>query len=151
MFNKNIKTIAAVLISSMLVYGIAFAQQVCCREIVNAGIPITAIIACDYASNDSWKIFPSHNRHAQLRPKLCRNILSLDFGSGNTCCETAHCNDYSKVTYVNHSFVQDSYPANKNANSFVNWIDSQTIFTPYRLPAVFKASPIYIIKQSIIC
>jgi hypothetical protein len=150
-FTKNIQTSAAVLISCIFVYGIAFAQQVCCREIVNAGIPAPTIIACDYISNDSPTIFPSHYRNTQLRPKLCRNILSLDFGSGNTCCETDRCNDYSKVTYLSLSFVQDSYPVNKYANTFVAGIDSQTSFAPYRLPAFFKASPIYIIKQSIIC
>jgi hypothetical protein len=150
-FNNSFQTTATVLISCILIYGIAFAQQVCCTNIIDADIPASSKIACDYTSDDSWTIFPSHNRNIQLRPKLCRKILSIDFGSGNTCCETNQCNDYNKVTYISLSFVQDSYPLNKNVNAQVAGIDSQTTFAPYRLPASFKPSPIYIIKQSIIC
>lgn len=151
MFSKNIQTSAAVFISCILAYGIAYAQQVCCSAIVNAGISTSTKIVCDYTSDHSWTTFSSHNRNTQLRPKLCWNKFSADFGSGNTCCETDHCNDYNQVTYISLSFVQDFYPLNKNANALDTGIDSQTTFEPYRLPTSFKASPIYIMKQSIIC
>lgn len=151
MFNKSIQSIAAVFISCIIVYGIAYAQQVCCSTIANTCISTSTVIACEYTSDHSWTTFSSRNRNTQLQPKLCWNKFSADFGSGNTCCETDHCNEYYKVTYISLSFVQDFYPLNKSTNALDAGIDSQTTFELYRLPTSFNFLPIYIIKQSFIC
>lgn len=151
MFNKKIKTIATVFISCALVYGIAFAQQTCCRDIVSAGKPLSKKIACDYTGDGSRVIFPSHNRNTRPQPKFCRSISSLDFGTGNTCCETDQCSSNNNLSYINFSFFQYSNSLNKGTNALVAGIDLRPTVAPYRPLRSFKASPIYIIKQSIIC
>ena len=151
MFNKDIQTSAAVFISCILVYGIAYAQQACCSAIVNAGISTSTKIACDYTSDHSWTTFSSYNRNTQLRPKLCWNKFSADFGSGNTCCETDRCDGYNQATYFSLSFIQDFFPLQKKVSSFDAGNSAQTTFEPYSLPTSLKVVPIYIMTQSIIC
>ena len=151
MHNKKIKTIATVFISCVLVYGIAFAQQVCCKDIVCTDKPSSIKIACDYAGGDSWVIFPSHNRNTQLQPKLCRSVSSLDYAAGNTCCETDPCSGDNILSYISLLLFQYSNSLNKGANARVAGIDLRSTFVPYRLQRSLKTLPLYIIKQSIIC
>ena len=151
LFNKIIQTCTAILISIIVVYGIVYAQQVCCSTIVNARIPSSIKISVSYNIDNSCRTSPSHSLNNQLTTNLCSNNFLADFGSRNTCCETDRCNRYNQATYFSLSFIQDFYPLQKKVSSFGAGKNAQTKFEPYSLPTPHKAVPIYIMTQSIIC
>jgi len=151
LFNKIIQTCTAILISIIVVYGIVYAQQVCCSTIVNACIPSSIKISVSYNIDNSCRTSPSHYLNNQLLTNLCSNNFLADFGSGNTCCETDRCNRYNQATYFSLSFIQDFYPLQKKVSYFGADNGAQTTFEPYSLPTSHKSVPIYIMTQSIIC
>ncbi len=151
LINKIIQTSTAIVISCIVVYGIVYAQQVCCSTMVNACIPASNRISGDYASGKSWTNSPSHHRNNQLQSNLYSKNVLADFGAGNTCCETDRCDSYNQATYFSLSFIQNFYPFQKNVSSFDAGNGAQTTFEPFSLPASLKAVPIYIMTQSIIC
>jgi len=151
LFNKSIPTSTAILISCIAVYGIVYAQQVCCSTFVNACIPTFNRVSDDYTSGNSWTTLPSHHHYSLLRSNPCLKNLNADFGSGNTCCETDRCDGYNQAAYISLSFIQDFYPLNKNVSISDTGNGSQTPFELYWLPTSLKALPIYIMTQSIIC
>jgi hypothetical protein len=150
-FNKIIQTSTAILITCIVVYGIMYAQQVCCSATVNACIPTSNRISVVYASGNSWTSSLSHQRSYQLRSNFCSKSFLADFGAGNTCCETDRCDSYNQATYFSLSVIQDLYPLQKNVSSYDAGNCPQTTFEPYSLPTSLKAVPIYIMTQSIIC
>lgn len=150
-FNKIIQISTAILISCIVVYGIVYAQQVCCGNIVEVCIPTSNRISVSYNIDNSCRISPSHYLNNQLQSNLCSKNILADFGPGNTCCETDRCDSYNQATYLSLSFIQDFYPLQKNVSSFDTGNGEQTAFEPYRLSTSLKAVPIYIITQSIIC
>lgn len=150
-FNKIIQISTAILISCIVVYGIVYAQQVCCGNIVEVCIPTSNRISVRYNIDNSCRISPSHYLNNQLQSNLCSKNILADFGPGNTCCETDRCDSYNQATYLSLSFIQDFYPLQKNVSSFDTGNGEQTAFEPYRLSTSLKAVPIYIITQSIIC
>lgn len=140
LFNKFILTSTAILISCTVVYGIVYAQQVCCTSMVNTCIPASNRILSGYTSGKSWTTSPSYHR----------NILA-GFGAENTCCQTDRCDSYKQATYFSLSFIQDLFPLQKNVSFFDADIGAQTTLEPYSQPTSLKAVPIYITTQSIIC
>jgi hypothetical protein len=151
LFTKIIQTIIAILIFCIVVYGIVYAQQVCCSTIVDACLPIFKMISVGYNSDYSCRISPSHNRNNQQQPILCsKNIIAV-FGSGNTCCETDRCDGYNQATEFSLSFIQDFYALQKNIGSFEAGNGARATFGPYNLSTAHKAIPIYILTESIIC
>ena len=151
LINKIIQTSTAIVISCIVVYGIAYAQQVCCSTIVDAYIPISNRISGGCTSGNSWTTPPLHHRNIQLQSNHCSKKVLADFGSGKTCCDTDRCDSYKQATYFSLSFIQDFYPLQKKVNSFDAGDGAQTAFEPYSLSTSLKAVPIYIITQSIIC
>ena len=150
-FNKIIPISTAILIFCIVVYGIVYAQQVCCSTIVDACIPASNRISDGYTISNSWTTPPLHNRNTQLRTNHCFKNIPADFGSGNTCCETDRCDNYNQASHFSLSFIQDFYPFQKNVSSFNAGNGAQTAFEPYSLSTSLKAVPIYIWTQSIIC
>jgi hypothetical protein len=149
--NKIIQTSTGIVISCIVVYGIVYAQQVCCSTMVNGCIPAFDRISGGYTSGKSWTNSQSYDRNYQLQSNLCSKNVLADFGSGNACCETDRCDSYNQATYFSLSFIQDFYPLQKNVSSFDAGNGAQTTFEPYSLPTSLKAVPIYIMTQSIIC
>jgi len=150
-FNKIIQINTAILISCIVVYGIVYAQQVCCSTIVDACIPAFNRILVSYNIDNSCKISPSACLNNALQSNLCSINIPADFGSGNTCCETDRCDKYNQATHISLSFIIDFYPLQKNVSSFDAGNGAQTAFEPYSLSTSLKAVPIYILTQSIIC
>lgn len=151
LFNKIIQTCTAILISIIVVYGIVYAQQICCSTIVNACIPSSIKISVSYNIDNSCRTTPPHYLNNQLLTNLCSNNFLGDFGSGNVCCETDRCDWYNQSTYLSLSFHQNFYPLQKKVSSFDAGDGAQTTFEPYGLQTSDKAVPIYIMTQSIIC
>jgi len=151
LFNKIIQTTTAILISCIVVYGIVYAQQVCCSTIVNACIQISNRNSVSYAIGNSCETSPSHHRNNQLQSNLCSKNFLSDFGEGNTCCETNRCDSYNQAAYFSLSSIQNLYPLQKTLSSFNVISGAQTNFEPKNLSTSLKAVPIYILAQSIIC
>jgi len=151
LITKIIQTITAILISCIVVYGIVYAQLVCCSTIVDTCIPTSNRISVGYNIDNSCRISPSHNRNNQQQPTLCSKNIIAAFGSGDTCCETNRCDGYNQETEFSLSFIQDFFPLQKNVNSFDAGNGAQARFEPYNLLTPHKAVPIYILKESIIC
>jgi len=149
--NKMIQTSTAIFISCIVVYGIAFAQQVCCSTIVDACISTFKRISVRYNIDNSCRISSLHNLNNQLQSNLCSNNILTDFGTGNTCCETDRCDGYNQTTEFSLSFVQGFYLFQKSVNSFDADNGAQSALEPYRISTSLKAAPIYILTQSIIC
>lgn len=150
-FNKFIQTSTVILISSIVVYGIVYLQQVCCSPIVDACIPASNRISGGYTSSNSWTTFPLQNRNNRLQSFLCSKNVPADFGAENTCCETDRCDSYNQVTYFSLSFIQEFYPLQKSVSSFNTGNGAQTAFEPFSLSTSLKVVPIFILTQSIIC
>jgi len=151
MITKIIHTITTILISCIIVYGIVYAQQVCCSTIVDTCISTSNRISVGYNIDNSCRISPSHNRNNQQQPTLCSKNIIADFGSGNTCCETNRCDGYNQVTEFILSVIQDFFPLQKNVNSFDAGAGAQARFESYNLLTPHKTVLIYILKESIIC
>ena len=151
LITKIIQTITAILISCIVVYGINYAQLVCCSTIVDTCISTSNRISVGYNIDNSCRISPSHNRNNQQQATLCSKNIIADFGPGNTCCETNRCDGYNQVTEFILSFIQDFSPLQKNVNPFDAGAGAQARFESYNLLTPHKAVPIYILKESIIC
>jgi len=118
LFNNIIQTTTAILISCIVVYGIVYAQQICCSTIVDACIPTSNRISVSYTIGNSCETSPSHHRNNQLQSNLCsKNILS-EFGEGNICCATNRCDSYNQAAYFSLSSIQNLYPLQKTLSSF---------------------------------
>jgi len=150
LFNKFILSSTAILISCIIVYGIVYAQQVCCTTMVNACIPASNRVLGGYIIDKSWTNSQSYDRKNELRSNLCSKNVLANFGAVNTCCQTDRCDSNNKATYFSLSFVQDFYPLPKNASPFDAGDGAQTAFEPDSLSTSLKVSPIYLITQSII-
>ena len=152
LINEIIQTGTAILISCIVVYGIVYAQKLCCSTIVDACIPTFKLISVRYKVDNSCRISPSHDLNNKLQSNLSSNNTMVGFGSRNTCCETDHrCVNYDRASHFSLSFVQDFYPLQKNVSSFDAGNGEQAACEPYRLPTSLKAVPIYLLTQSIIC
>ena len=148
---KIIHTITTILISCIIVYGIVYAQQVCCSTIADACIPTFKRILDSYIIDNCCRTSPSHNRDNQLQSNFCSENIIADFGSDNTCCETDRCDGYNQVTEFSLSFIQDFYPLQKNVSSFDAGNGAKATFQPYNISTLHKAVPIYILIETIIC
>ena len=151
LIDKIIQTSTAILISCIVVYGIVYAQPICCSTIVDACIPTSNRISVSYNIDNSCRTVHSHHFNNQLQSTLCSKNIPADFGSGNTCCETDRCDGYNQAAEFSLSFIQDFYPLQKNLGSFDAGNGTQARFEPYNLSTSHKAIPIYILTESIIC
>jgi len=86
-----------------------------------------------------------------LESFICSENYLTDFGAENTCCETDGCDSYNRSTVFSLSFSQDLYPLQKVESIFDAGNGGQTKLKPDTLLISFKAAPIYILTQSIIC
>ncbi len=151
LITKITQTITAILIICIVVYGIVYAQQVCCSTIADTCIPTANRISVNYNIDNSCRISPSHNLNNQQQPTLCSKSIIADFGLGDTCCETDRCDGYNLVTAFSLSFVQEFYPLQINVSSFDAGNGAQTTCQPYNLSTPHRTVPIYILTESIIC
>jgi hypothetical protein len=148
LIKKFIQTSSAILILCIAVYGIVCAQQVCCSTIVTDCIQASNRYSAVHRTDSACKTSPSHHLNNQLIP----NSLFNNFGAGDTCCETDHCDEYSQTTYTIPSLRYDFYPLQKTVSAFdAGNNGAQTTIEPYSLPPSLNAVPIYILTQSIIC
>jgi len=146
---KIIQTIT--LIFCIVVYGIVYAQQACCRTIIDDCIPTSNRMPVSYNIDNFCRISPSHNLNNQLQSTLCYKKILADFGSGNTCCETDRSDGYNQATEFLLSFIQNFYLLKKNLSPFDAGNGPTAAFQPYNLSTPYKAVPIYILTESIIC
>ena len=151
LLNKFILTGTTILIFCVVAYGIVYAQQVCCNTLVNTCIQAFNRISGGSASGSSWTTTTLQHRNIQLHSNICSKNIAADFGAGNACCQTDHCDSNSQATYFSLSFVQDFYPLQKSASFFHAGDGAQTAFDPDSLSASLKTLPVYLITQSVIC
>jgi hypothetical protein len=151
LINKFIQIITATLLFMIVVYGIVYAQQVCCSKIAEACIPTFNRVSDSYIIDDCCKISPTHNRNNQLLSAISSENLLEDFGSGNTCCETDRCDGYNQATVFSISFIKDFYPFQTIVRSFDADSGVQSAFHPNKRLIFPNAVPIYILTESIIC
>jgi hypothetical protein len=149
--HKIIQTCTAISISCMVVYGIVYAQQVCCSDMVITCIPASNRIFSGYTGDRSWTSSQSYERNTQLRPNLCSKKILADFSPGNECCEADRCDNYKQTAYFSLSLVQDLITLQKTSSSFEADDGMQTAFEPHSKPTALNSVPIYILTQSIIC
>ena len=135
-FNRIVKIGIAILIICIVLYGIAYAQRVCCSIISDACIPT-------FTRN-----LPSQDLINQRLSNFCSDSVST---GGNTCCETDGCNSYNQISYITLSFIQDVYPLNKKVSFSDDRNGIQTKFEPYCISTFLNAVPIYILTKSITC
>ena len=151
LFNKYILSSTAILISCIIVYGITYAQQVCCSTMIATCIPASNRIFGGCTSDGYWANSQSYDRNNLTRSNLCSKNVLANFGSENACCETDQRDNYKQTTKFSFPFIQDFYPLQKNASSLDAGNATQTAFESFRLPTSLKVVPIYIIIQSIVC
>ena len=148
---KIILVCTAIVAPCIFLYGIAFAQQVCCSTSVNAFIPACITISCVTGSDSTWTTSQAYDCNNQRLLNLCYKHFLADFDSEDTCCVTNRCGGYSQFEYISLSIVQEFYPLKRNVNSIHACKGGQTKFEPYRLPTSLKVVSIYLDTQSIIC
>jgi hypothetical protein len=151
LIKKFIQIITAILLFTIVVYGIVYAQQVCCSKIAEACIPTFNRVSDSYIIDDCCKISLTRNRNNQLLPTNFSENLLADFGPGNTCCETDRCDGYNQATVYSISFIQDFYPFQPNLRSFDADSGVQSTFHPNKRSIFPNTVPIYILTESIIC
>lgn len=149
--NRIIQTSTAIFLTWVVVYGIVYAQQMCCSTIVGACIPPSNIISASYINANSLTALPSHQQNRQLRSNLCPKNITADFGSGNKCCETNQCVSHNQTTYLNISFIPDVFPLQKGARVFDAGVGGRPAVESCSPSISPTAVPIYILTQSIIC
>jgi hypothetical protein len=148
---KIIQTCIAIIVSCIVVYGIGYAKQVCCRDMATTCIPASNKIFSGYTDDKSWTKSQPYGRNNQRRSNLCSNKILADFGSGNECCKADRCDNYKQATYFNLSLIQDFEIQQKIASSIKADDGTQTTFKPHGTPISPNPVPIYIMTQSIIC
>ena len=151
LFNKLILTVTAIILSCIVVYGIVYAQQVCCSKIAEACIPTFNRVSDSYVINDCCKILPPRNRNNQLLLSTYSDNLLDDFGSCYTCCETERCGGYNQATVFSISFIQDFFPFQTILRSFNAGFGVHPAFHPNKRSIFHNTVPIYILTESIIC
>ena len=151
MIHKITRSIAAIVISCIAVYGIVYAQQACCRTFTETCIPTLEITSNCYYVNTSFGISPSSNPSCQLRSNLSFSNNQVNSASGNTCCKTDRCDGNNQATEFPLSFIQDYSLLQKNAGSLASGIGAQTAAQLYNQSTPHNAVPIYILTKSIIC
>ena len=149
--NKFIQIGTTIIILCIVVYGIVYAQQACCRTIVDACIPASNRIFGGYNNSKSWATSQSYESTNHLQLYICSKKNLTDYGPGNTCCETDPCDIYNQTAYFSLSFIQDLIMLQKSACSSDADDGTLTTFEPYSLPTSLDPVPIYILTQSIIC
>ena len=79
LINKIIQVSTPILITCIVVYGIVYAQQLCCNTIVNTCIPASNRISGGNTSGSSWTTSQSLHRNIQLQSNLCSKNILADF------------------------------------------------------------------------
>jgi len=151
LIKKFIQITTAILLFTIVVYGIVYAQQVGCSKIAEACIPTFHRVSDSYIIDDCCKISHTRNRNNQLLSANSSENLLADFGSGNTCCETDRCDGYNQAAVFSISFIQDFYPFQTIVRSFDANSGVQSTFHPNKRSIFHNAVPIYILTESIIC
>jgi len=151
LINKIIKNSVAIVIFCIVVYGNVYATKVCCKAILKACIPTSNSSSVSFnIDNYSMTSLSYHINNQPLSNIHSINFIA-DFGSGNTCCETDHCDNYNQINYIRPSYNQGSHLAQNDVRSISDGNGTRTAFRPFRLSTSFKAVPIYIATQSILC
>jgi hypothetical protein len=148
---KFIQIISAIFLYIIVVYGIVYAQQVCCSKIADACIPTFNRVSASYIIGDCCKISLPRNRNNRLLSANYFENLHADFGSGTTCCETDRCDGYNQATVCSISFIQDFCPFQPILSSFNADSGGQSDYHPNKRSTFHNAVPICILTESIIC
>ena len=149
--NKIIKTCSAILISCIAVYGIVFAQQVCCSSIIDACIPTFNRISANCNNNGSCRITQLRSLNNLLQSGLCSKNLLEDFDAATTCCKTDRCDSYTEATVLSLSTIRNVHLLQFNNSSPDAGNVAPVTFQPYNLSTPCNTVPIYILTESIIC
>ena len=151
LIHKIPQIISAIIISCIAVYGIVYAQQVCCNAITDACTPTSNRISISYNINTSCRVSPSHSLSYQLQSNHCFSNNLTNFGSSNTCCEADRCDGFNQAVGFSVSSTQDICPFQDNAASFDAGNGERATFQRNNLSKPHNAVPIYILTKSIIC
>jgi hypothetical protein len=89
LINKCTQTITAILISSIVGYGV-YAQKVCCKTIIDACIPASDRISSGYTTGSHWTTFQSQSRNIQLQSNFCSKNILADSGAGKASIANGH-------------------------------------------------------------
>jgi hypothetical protein len=150
-FNKILLVCTAVSVSIVVLYGLVYAQQVCCRTLVDICISISERINGDNTRGTVWATYPSHQRNKKWRSTPCLDDYSGGFGEASTCCETDGCDSYNLNADFNLTSLTEFYLLQNIATSLNKGSGAQgTVESPQPTTSL-KALPIYLVTKSIIC
>lgn len=148
---KILLTSVAIMTACIIVYGMAYAQQPCCRTILDDCIPTSSRILVGYSTDDSYRISPLDRLNNPRQSNLCSNCRPADFDPGNACCETDRCDNYGQTTEFSPSFIQEFRLLQKSVCPSDTDSGAKASFEQLNLFSPHKPVPIYILKESIIC
>jgi hypothetical protein len=151
LLDKTIQIVSTLLVSCMIIYGVAYAQPVCCSTIITTCIPSSQKMSVGYDNYSALRTSQSQDIKNRPLSNFCPDCFRTDFGSRNTCCETDHCKEYYPTTCLSVSFVNDHFPVQSNMKFFDATDNKQSTPESYSLSIIHKAVPIHILTQSIIC
>ena len=148
---KILKAGTALVISCIAVYGIIYAQPVCCNILKSVHTPIFSGISAGYDLDGiCWKV-SSRDLNSQLQSVYRNGDLAADFASGHSCCESLPCHGSKQNRYLSRLSVRDFFPfLNATCTVDMDNVDNFTI-TPVSLPAPSRPSTIFILTQSFLC
>jgi hypothetical protein len=148
---KIIVAAAVILLSWVLVCGIAFAKQGCYKINLDDYLSPSGRTSFGHTSINFDKISLLHQRESLQNKTTSFKDCLADFDDENTCCFTNRCGSYRQTSYHSFSFTQDYYSFKKIPSSFIVIVGTQNQILSKKLSSSSKAIPIYIFTQSIIC
>jgi hypothetical protein len=136
-----------VILAAIAAYGLVYAEQACCNNIVTDCILSLKTNSRNCTNNYNCKPSPSHYRKVGTPSQ--KNEASL--GGTGACCENDYCRQYPQTNTITVSSVRK----NCEIKDDICCIDKKIIISatniPARLPALFEPPPIYILNQTILC
>jgi hypothetical protein len=147
-FNKFILISNAIVISFLVVHGIAYTQQVCCNDMTAVCFQAPNRILGGSTGSKSWTKQQAYGPNILLESNLCfRN----NFDPGDACCETDSCDFYKQSVHISLSSAQYLYPLQDGRTTFeIDMIDESS-YDPQILYTSLEPEPIYILTKSILC
>jgi hypothetical protein len=149
-FTKIIKTIIAIFIAWIIVYGIVYAQQSCSSISVDT---------CIRASNRTLDVLANYNPYkTSLSHHISKLPQSHDFSlkvaaevdEKNTCCENSRCEAVKHKIYHNPPLPKPAFPLLKQVIESDDALSLITLKPAWQSTPLYSV-PIYILTQSFIC
>lgn len=138
---------AAAVIACFAIYGMVYAQQVCCTDIANECIPVLSHISANNSFSNACIPSPMHRFRSETSTNHCKN----DLNDAETCCKNNSCDTYGQTVYISPSSTYDVTVLQNEVSSIDTCINTPFFHKASTLPISPISEPIYILTQSILC